>query len=267
MFRRIFIAWLLLVAAVAGSASIAGAASSDESSMVALINAERVANGQNTLQVYWDLTDDARAWTAAMIGAGEISHNPNLAGVTSGWSSLGENVGVGPNVDRLHSAFMASSGHRANILGNYNYIGIGADRAPDGNLYITVVFMLGPDGLVSPPTTTAPPTTTTTTTAPGATTTTTAPPPAATTTTTAPPTTTTTTGPGSTATTVPPSASKAAPTTSTTQPRTASAAPTPFFADQTATVSAGHLSIHQRVVYPCTEGMILAPTSRIFCVV
>ncbi|MDF1595498.1 MAG: hypothetical protein P1T08_05300 [Acidimicrobiia bacterium] len=242
MFRRIFIAWLLLAVAVVGSAGIAGAASSDESSMVALINAERVANGQNTLQVYWDLTDDARAWTAVMIGAGEISHNPNLAGVTSGWSSLGENVGVGPNVDRLHSAFMDSSGHRANILGNYNYIGIGADRAPDGNLYITVVFMLGPDGLVSPPTTTttAPPTTTTTT-GPGATTTTTAPPPAATTTTTAPP------------------------TTSTTQPRTASAAPTPFFAD--ATVSAGHLSIHQRVVYPCTEGMILAPTSRIFCVV
>jgi hypothetical protein len=258
MFRRIFIAWLLLAVAVVGSAGIAGAASSDESSMVALINAERVANGQNTLQVYWDLTDDARAWTAVMIAAGEISHNPNLAGVTSGWSSLGENVGVGPNVDRLHSAFMASSGHRANILGNYNYIGIGADRAPDGNLYITVVFMLGPDGLVSPPTTTttAPPTTTTTTTAP-----------AATTTTTAPPTTTTTTGPGSTATTVPPSTSKASPTTSTTQPRTASAAPIPFFADQTATVSAGHLSIHQRAVYPCTEGMILAPTSRIFCVV
>ena len=245
MIRRIFITWLLLTVTVLGFASLASAASGDESSMVSLINAERTARGLNTLEVYWDLVDDARGWTGSMIGDGYISHNPNLASVTSGWSTLGENVGVGPNADRLHRAFMESPGHLANIVGNYNYIGIGADRSPDGNLYITVVFMLGPNGLVNPPTTT----TTTTTVAPPATTTTTTavtvPPPSTTTTTTAP------------------SASRS-PTTTTTQPITASASPTPFFS-QSPTVAAD-MSIEYRVIHPCTSGLMVAPELRIFCV-
>jgi hypothetical protein len=256
MIRRIFISWLLLAVSVVGFTGLAGASSTDESSMVSLINSERAAQGLGSLDVYWDLVDDARVWTASMISDGYISHNPNLAGVTTGWSTLGENVGVGPNVDRLHRAFMDSPGHKANILGNYNYIGIGADRSPDGNLYITVVFMLGPAGLVNPPTTTttAPP-------PPPPTTTTTAPAPVTTTTTT----TTPTPVPTTTTTTTVPSAS-APPTTSTTQPRTASASPTPFVFHQTPTVAAGHLSMEHRVVYPCTKGMALAPAPRMFCV-
>ncbi len=239
MIRRIFISWLLLAVAVVGFAGLASASSTDESSMVSLINAERTARGMNTLEVYWDLVDDARVWTASMISDGYISHSPNLANVTTGWSTLGENVGVGPNVDRLHRAFMDSPGHRDNILGNYNYIGIGADRSPDGNLYITVVFMLGPSGLVSSPsTTTTPPTTTTATTA----------------------VTTTTTTPAAA-----PSAASS-PTTSTTQPKTASADPTPLFFDPTPTVAAGHVSMEHRVVYPCPRGMINSPAGQVFCV-
>lgn len=257
MIRRISISVLLLAVALGASVGIAGASPSDETAMVANINAERSARGMNTLEVYWDLRDDARAWTATMISNGSISHNPNLASVTTGWSTLGENVGVGPNVDRLHTAFMESPSHKANILGDYNYIGIGADRAPDGNLYITVVFMLGPDGLVDPPATTtttaAPPPTTTTTTAPPPTTTTTAPiVPSPTTTTTVPTTTTSS-----------PSASR----TPSTEPPVASAAPTPFFSDETATVAAGHLGVGLRTVYPCTSGMMNAPSPRLFCVV
>ena len=253
MIRRIIFVWLLLAVAFGASANIAGASSSDESSMVAKINAERTAAGLNTLQVHSDLTAGARAWTAVMISDGAISHNPNLAGVTTGWSSLGENVGVGPNVDRLHTAFMNSSGHRANILGNFNYIGVGADRAPDGNLYITVVFML--KGSITT-TTTAPPTTTTT--APP--TTTTVP---TTTPTTVPATTPTTVAPPAPTTTTVPTATRS-PRTTVTHPPIASAAPTPFF--DTA-VAAGHLSIDHSAIYPCTEGMIKAPTTRRFCVV
>ncbi len=237
MIRRIFISWLLLAVASVGFAGLASASSTDESSMVALINAERTARGMNSLEVYWDLVDDARVWTASMISDGYISHSPNLANATTGWSTLGENVGVGPNVDRLHRAFMDSPGHRDNILGNYNYIGIGADRAPDGNLYITVVFMLGPSGLVgSPSTTTTPPTTTIAPSA-GATTTTTTAPAAAT-----------------------------SPTTSTTQPKTASAATTPLFFDPTPTVAAGHVSLEYRVVHPCDQGMTSRSAARLFCV-
>ena len=45
--------------------------------------------------------------------------------VTGVWQALGENVGVGLDANQLHDEFMASSGHRANILGDYNYVGIG----------------------------------------------------------------------------------------------------------------------------------------------
>ncbi len=163
------LAAILLAAAIA-DAAVAGA----ESDFVSLVNQERSSRGLRRLEVYWDLVDDARAHTQDMIAAGEIFHSSNLGSVTSGWWALGENVGVGPSPSRIHGAFMNSPSHRANILGDYNYIGVGAARAPDGSLYVTVIFMKGPDGLVSPPTTTTTTTqpSTTTTTAPAPTTTT-----------------------------------------------------------------------------------------------
>ncbi|MCZ6630362.1 MAG: hypothetical protein O7D28_03330, partial [Actinobacteria bacterium] len=101
----------------------------------------------------------------------------------------------GGTVDSLHKAFMASAGHKANILGDYNYAGIGT-ASSDGVLYVTVVFMKKGGG--STTTTTAPAATTTTktkstTTTETKSTTTTKPKTTTTTTTTIPPTTTTTT--------------------------------------------------------------------------
>ena len=42
---------------------------------------------------------------------------------------------------------MASPSHRANILGDYNQVGIGVSVADDGRLWVTVVFMKGPADL------------------------------------------------------------------------------------------------------------------------
>lgn len=39
---------------------------------------------------------------------------------------------------------MNSSGHRANILGDFNRAGVGAARSADGRLWTTVVFIKGP---------------------------------------------------------------------------------------------------------------------------
>ncbi len=168
-------------------ASPVAANSSFESSFVGKINAERSARGMNTLSVYWDLVDDARAHSNRMMSDDHLHHNPGLGSVTTGWYALGENVGVGPTVDVLHDAFMDSAGHRANILGDYNYIGVGVSVESETKMWVTVVFMDGPDDLLDPPetttTTTAAPATTTTSAAPASTTTTA---PAASTTTSAP---------------------------------------------------------------------------------
>ena len=56
------------------------------------------------------------------------------------WHSLGENVGYGTSVSQLHSAFMASPLHKANILGSdYRFVGVGVAKA-GGYMWVTVVF-------------------------------------------------------------------------------------------------------------------------------
>ena len=165
---------LMIVAAVAiaVAATAIPAQAGSEGTLLARINASRAAAGKPPVEVYWDLADDARAHTNAMVAAGSVFHNPSLASVTGVWQALGENVGVGLDANTLHDAFMASSGHRANILGDYNYVGIGAALDADGFLWATVVFMKAAPGLNGGGETTT--TTTTTTAAP---TTTTLPPP------------------------------------------------------------------------------------------
>ncbi len=135
---------------------------------VAKINASRSAAGLSPVESYWDLSDDARRHSDLMAERGEIFHSSNLGSVTTGWERLGENVGVGLDVGSLHDAFMNSSSHRANILGDYNYVGVGVTIDGDGFMWVTAVFMKAAPGLNGGGTTTtsSPPTTTTTTSPP-----------------------------------------------------------------------------------------------------
>lgn len=127
---------------------------SAETGFLELINVERAAEGLAPLATYFDLADDAHAHSLVMMSGDSLHHNPDLAAVTTGWFALGENVGVGPTVESLHTAFMNSPGHRANVLGDYNYVGIGVEVESAHKMWVTVVFMRGPAGLgapVSPP--------------------------------------------------------------------------------------------------------------------
>lgn len=110
--------------------------------MINLINAERAANGLPGLTRHWDLEDDASVQTARQVAKGTIFHTSDLSKIVSGgWSSLGENVGMGPNIPVLHDAFMDSPGHRANILGDWSHIGVSTKTASNGQTFITVIFM------------------------------------------------------------------------------------------------------------------------------
>lgn len=78
--------------------------------------------------------------------------------IVANWQRLGENVGVGgmrsscslseldTNTDRvvsaLHDAFVASSGHYENMMGEFNQVGIGVHIDPD-ELWVTVRFAKG----------------------------------------------------------------------------------------------------------------------------
>lgn len=193
--------WLSMTVVVAlatiGFSASAGADSGSEQAFLSAINSTRSANGLGPLQMDGSLRSHARNHTADMIAAGEIFHSSSAelqSAAGSGWSKLGENVGRGGSVSSLHQAFLDSPAHKANILGDYNYVGIGTDTA-SGVLYVTVVFMKKGSGSSAPAATT-----TTTTTTPQTTNTkkassqpkTTPQKTSATTTTTVPPTTTTT---------------------------------------------------------------------------
>ncbi len=191
--------WLSLLTVVGlifvGLGTAAVANQSDEQGFLDKINSTRANAGLAPLQMDTGLRNYARIHTEYMIdgkcpNGDTICHSTSEALINAaghGWDALGENVGRGGTVDSLHTAFMNSAGHKKNILGNWNYVGIGADHGPEGHLYVTVVFMKkGTTGAQTTTTTTPKPPTTKATT----TTTTTMP---TTTTTTLPPTTTTTT--------------------------------------------------------------------------
>jgi len=159
---RVISALLLLVGvstAVIGLAtSPAGAESpADASALLSATNQSRAEHGLPALQYDPQLSAVANAWANYMAAAQSLVHNPSLASqvgsqVTSQWSRIGENVGFGPSVGALQNAFMNSTGHRNNILGAYNRVGIGATRDGNGTLWVVVDFIQGPSlGSTAPP--------------------------------------------------------------------------------------------------------------------
>lgn len=121
--------------------SVALADAGAEAAFVAHINRERAAHGLPAVSVAGDLTSVARQWSAQMAGSETLAHNPDLTSQVSGWQKVGENVGKGPeDVDAIHAAFMASPGHRQNILdGAWTEVGVGV-QVRDGRIWVTEVF-------------------------------------------------------------------------------------------------------------------------------
>lgn len=138
----------LLVMAAPASAGVTYAA--QENDFVAKINAERRSRGLRPLTVNLQLTGVARNWSSVMERENRMYHNPRMSSQVKGsWTRLGENVGytvktgapLNELVKRLHVAFMNSPGHKANVLGDFNQIGIGVRIARSGKLWVTVNFL------------------------------------------------------------------------------------------------------------------------------
>jgi hypothetical protein len=158
---------LALVASLLTSVAVASSASaSDSGTLVSSINSARRSAGLAALSSNSSLSAVARSWAAHMASTGQLAHNPRLGSQVSGWRALGENVGVGGSASSIHSAFMGSSAHRANILSSrYTQVGVGVVSG-GGQLWVVEVFRQ-PSGATtsstSTKTTTKPRTTTRTT--------------------------------------------------------------------------------------------------------
>src|SRR5438105_599175 len=133
-------AFTVAFALVPGLHALASTAS-DAATSRSLVNSARAAAGLPALADDSRLDAIATAQAQRMAARDAIYHNPNLksdadaAGVN--WQWIGENVGVGPDVQSVHSAFMASPGHHENIVyRGYTVIGTGAATGKDGSIFI-----------------------------------------------------------------------------------------------------------------------------------
>jgi len=116
----------------------------DEWDLVHQMNGARRAAGLRPLAVVDDVRDVARGWSDQMARDNALSHNPTgfqqLRARHPDAGLAGENVGFGPSPDVLHRAFMNSPHHRANILGDFDHVGIGATRTA-ATMWATVDFI------------------------------------------------------------------------------------------------------------------------------
>lgn len=112
-----------------------------ETTMLNLINRERVGKGLRHLSLSFELRDLARNHAKDMFEKGYFSHyNPeglspfnrmNNRGIM--FTAAGENLALAPNVELAHQGLMNSPGHRANILSvDFGKVGIGVI---DGGIY------------------------------------------------------------------------------------------------------------------------------------
>lgn len=74
-----------------------------------------------------------------MAEQGGLTHS-GIGRLIPPWSGVGENVGSGPSVSAIFGALVASPTHLNNIVGNYDYLGVGVWVDSNGTLWTTHIF-------------------------------------------------------------------------------------------------------------------------------
>ncbi|WP_157155630.1 CAP domain-containing protein [Diaminobutyricimonas sp. LJ205] len=120
----VLIALLLAFGALFISAPPAHA--SETGTIHSLVNQARAAEGLGALNRNSAMDQVAANWANQMAANGTLSHNPNYSDqIPGGWTRSAENVAQGhPTGAAMQAGWMNSSGHRANILGDYTDVGI-----------------------------------------------------------------------------------------------------------------------------------------------
>ena len=124
-----------------------------EAGFLSSINQQRASAGLAPLALNGSMSAAANGWALQMANGSFLAHAGDIvSGTPGGWTKVGENVGRGQSVSSLTSAFMASPGHRANIMdASYTHIGIAVYNHPsDGRMYTTHRFAALPGAAPAP---------------------------------------------------------------------------------------------------------------------
>jgi uncharacterized protein YkwD len=121
---------LVIVLSCAGVALVSCNAKADYLADAYLVNQSREQVGARPLGWSPALAAKAQAWAEHLAATGQLQHSSLTQGVPAGWQALGENVGVGGGIVDVHSAFLNSPEHRANMLNpTWRVMGLGAVRS------------------------------------------------------------------------------------------------------------------------------------------
>ena len=94
--------------------------------LVADTNSYRTKRGLRPLALHAGLSGVAQRWSDTMAARKSMVHNLKLSSLVPGaWRRIGENIGMGYDLNAITAAWFASPGHKANILGEFTHIGIG----------------------------------------------------------------------------------------------------------------------------------------------
>ena len=120
--------------------------SSDEQEVFNLINKQRINNGLSVLKIDNEVQRVARIKAQDMVNNNYFSHTSPTYGspfdmlksFKISYKSAGENIAGNSSNSAAVTAWMNSSGHRANILNSsFNYTGIGVVSSPKyGKIYV-----------------------------------------------------------------------------------------------------------------------------------
>jgi uncharacterized protein YkwD len=138
----------LSAAACLPDTSTVGSPDPTVAAVYAAMNQDRAANGLPPLVWSPKLDNLAGTWADFMAATGLFGHRNLAATIGQGdfarYRAMGENILVGPgnmSAGQIEASWMASGGHRANILsGTYNIVGIGTSRSADGRLWVVADF-------------------------------------------------------------------------------------------------------------------------------
>lgn len=105
-----------------------------------LVNEARARAGVPQLAHDPQAQAKAQAWADSLASRNQLAHSRLSDGV-SDWQLLAENVGWGSSIDQVQQQFMASAGHRANILDRrFTHLGTGVARG-NGKTYVVQVLV------------------------------------------------------------------------------------------------------------------------------
>lgn len=115
---------------------LAGCLNANQRTVAELVTSSRATAGLPKLLTQNDAQRKAQAWAEKMARENKLYHS-NLRDGMGGvkWCQLGENVGYGPSIQSVHTAYMKSPGHKANIMSNaWNGIGVGYAESNHGGV-------------------------------------------------------------------------------------------------------------------------------------